>query len=237
MLGLIINTNRLTFAIPPNYLQEVIKLLNSNLHPNQRCFKVSEAQKLTGKLARLAEGANWVFHLLSHLYLLIAYALFENKRLQTESSAEFRDIVLAIQINAFATPCKDLAQHTSFAMKHAAKRTHHASYQYNINRTMCYKIEFFCDKLKLDSGIEWEMPIAHLIPQTPFATTIGDSLLEGTGGFSITLGFWWHIRFPDEVVQHTLQFKTNNNNSMLVLINVLEFVTVIINYCAALHVV
>jgi hypothetical protein len=122
-------------------------------------------------------------------------------------------------------------------MKHAAKRTHHASYQYNINRTMCYKIEFFCDKLKLDSGIEWEMPIAHLIPQTPFATTIGDSLLEGTGGFSITLGFWWHIRFPDEVVQHTLQFKTNNNNSMLVLINVLEFVTVIINYCAALHVV
>jgi hypothetical protein len=74
-------------------------------------------------------------------------------------------------------------------MKRAAKLTHHASYQYNINRTMHYKIEFFCNKLKPDSGIEWEMPIAHLIPRTPFATTIGDSLLEGTGGFSITLGF------------------------------------------------
>jgi hypothetical protein len=37
-----------------------------------------------------------------------------------------------------------------------------------------------------------------------FATTIGDSLLEGAGGFSTTLGFWWHSRFPDEVVQHTL---------------------------------
>ncbi len=125
---------------------------------------MSEAQKLTGKLAHLAKGANWVFHLLSHLYLSIAYALSENKRLLTKSSAEFHDIVLAIQTNAFITPCKDLSRHTSFAMKCAAKLTHHASYQYNINRTMRYNIEFFCNKLKPDSGIKWKMPIAHLIP-------------------------------------------------------------------------
>jgi hypothetical protein len=118
-------------------------------------------------------------------------------------------------------------------MKRAAKLTHHASYQYNMH----YKIEFFCDKLKPDSGIKWETLIAHLIPRTPFATTIGDSLLEGAGGFSITLGFWWHIWFPDKVIQRTPQFKTSNDNGMLVLINILEFMTVIINYCAALHVV
>jgi hypothetical protein len=122
-------------------------------------------------------------------------------------------------------------------MKRAAKLTHHASYQYNINRTMRYKIKFFCNKLKPDSGIKWEMPIAHLIPQMPFATTIRDSLLEGAGEFSVTLGFWWHIYFPDKKVQRTLRFKTSNDDSMLMLINVLEFVTVIINYCAALHVV
>ncbi len=58
MLGLIINTNRLTVAIPAKYLQEVLNLLNSTWCPNQRCFKVSEAQKLTGKLARLAKGTN-----------------------------------------------------------------------------------------------------------------------------------------------------------------------------------
>jgi hypothetical protein len=54
MLGLIIDTNRLTVAIPAKYLQEVLDLLNSTWHPNQHPFKVSEAQKLTGKLARLA---------------------------------------------------------------------------------------------------------------------------------------------------------------------------------------
>jgi hypothetical protein len=187
MLGLIINTNRLTVPIPAKYHQEILDLLNSNWHSNQRCFKVSEAHKLTGKLARLAKGANWVFHLLSHLYSSIAYALFKNKRLLTKSSAEFRDIVLAIQTNAFVTPCKDLTRHTSFAMMRAAKLTHHASYQYNINKTMHHKIKFFCDKLKPDLGIEWETPIAHLIPQMRFATTIGDNLLEGAGGFFTTL--------------------------------------------------
>ncbi len=49
-------------------------------------------------------------------------------------------------------------------MKRAANLTHHVSYQYNINKTIGLKIEFFCNKLKPDSCIEWEMPIAHLIP-------------------------------------------------------------------------
>jgi hypothetical protein len=120
-------------------------------------------------------------------------------------------------------------------MKRTAKLTHHASYQYNINNTMHYEIKFFCDKLKPDSGIKWEMPIAHLIPRMPFAMTIRDSLLEDAGGFTITLGFWWHICFWDEVVQHTLQFRSNNDGSMLVSIKVLKFVTVIINYSATLH--
>jgi hypothetical protein len=113
MLGLIIYTYRLTVAIPAKYLQEVLDPLNSSWYPNQHCFKVSEAQKLRGKPAHLAKGANWVSHLLSHLYSSIAYALSKNKRLLTESSAEFRDIVLAIRTNAIVTPCKDLAQHTS----------------------------------------------------------------------------------------------------------------------------
>jgi hypothetical protein len=100
-----------------------------------------------------------------------------------------------------------------------------------------YEIDFFCNKLKPDSGIQWEAPIAHLIPQTLFAMTIGDSLLEGARGFSTTLGFWWHICFRDEVVQRKLQFRSNNDDGMLVLINVLKFVMVIINNFAALHVV
>ncbi len=35
--------------------------------------------------------------------------------------------------------------------------------QYNINKIMRPKLDFFCDKLKPDSGIDWETPIAHPI--------------------------------------------------------------------------
>jgi hypothetical protein len=79
-----------------------------------------------------------------------------------ESSQEDRDILLSIETGFFFTSRKDLARHTSFAMKRAARLTHHSSYQYNINRTMCAEIEFFCDNLKPKSGIEWETSIAHL---------------------------------------------------------------------------
>jgi hypothetical protein len=66
-LGLIIDTNQLTVAIPLKYMKKVCDQLDSTWHPNRCRFKVSEAQKFTGKLAHLAEGAIWVFYLLSHL--------------------------------------------------------------------------------------------------------------------------------------------------------------------------
>jgi hypothetical protein len=67
--------------------------------------------------------------------------------------------------------------------------------------------------------------------------TIGNCSLNGAGGFLIALEFWWHITFPEKVIQHTLCFKSNNADGALILIDILEFITVIINYCSALHVV
>jgi hypothetical protein len=67
-------------------------------------------------------------------------------------------------------------------------------------------------------------------------TTFGDSSLEGAGGYSISLGYWWHLSFPDEVIQRTLMHKKDNKDGQLISINVLKYVTVIINYCASLHV-
>ena len=71
----------------------------------------------------------------------------------------------------------------------------------------------------------------------PIFTTFGDSCLKGAGGYSLSLGFWWHLPFPEEVKLRTLLHKRDNADSLLISINILEFVTVIINYCAALHMV
>jgi hypothetical protein len=178
MLGLIIDTNKLTISIPYKHLKEVLDILNFTWHPNRCCLKVSKAQKFTGKLAWLTEGENWVFHLLSHLYSLIVHALSKNRKFLMESSCEFQDIIKNLRTGAFLIHCKDLARHALFAMKRAAKMMHHALYRNNINKTICHELKFFRDKLKTDLGINWETPIAHLIPHTPFATTIGNSSLN-----------------------------------------------------------
>jgi hypothetical protein len=71
----------------------------------------------------------------------------------------------------------------------------------------------------------------------PAFITFGDSYLKGAGGYSLSLGFWWHLPFPEEVKLRTLLHKQDNADSRLISINVLKFVTVIINYCAAPHMV
>jgi hypothetical protein len=200
LLGLVINSYKLTVGIPDTYVCKVLLLLN-NTWPGRKQFMVLEAQKLTGKLGHLAQGATWTFHLLSHLYALIAYALSKNKSLLLESSKEFQNIILLLKMGTYLGTPNNKAKHISFVMRQAAKLVHHAKYRYNITKTMHQEIEFFSKKLQPSSSILWETPIAHIIPRMFLATAFGDSCLEGAGGYSISLGFWWHLPFPKKVIQ------------------------------------
>ncbi len=75
MLGLLVDTNRMTVGITNNYFKKVHNLLRL-WDPTQRFFQVSDMQTLVGKLTRLGEGAPWVFKLMSHLYTLCACVCF-----------------------------------------------------------------------------------------------------------------------------------------------------------------
>jgi hypothetical protein len=78
---------------------------------------VKEAQELTGKVGHLAKGANWVFHLLTHLYSSIEYALSENKRFLEDSSPEFQNLIKSLRSGHFFYNVKDQICHISFAIK------------------------------------------------------------------------------------------------------------------------
>jgi hypothetical protein len=64
----------------------------------------------------------------------------------------------------------------------------------------------------------------------------GNSCLVGAEGYSNSLGFWWHLPFLEEGIQQTLIHKKSNKDGLFISCNILEFVMVIINYCASLHV-
>jgi hypothetical protein len=106
MLGLVIDTNRMTISVPDNNIQSVCLLIDSTWHTHRQQFTVKEAQELTGKLGHLAKGANWVFHLLTHLYASIAYALSENIRFLADSSPEFQTLIKSLHSDYFFLQCQ-----------------------------------------------------------------------------------------------------------------------------------
>ena len=67
-----------------------------------------------------------------------------------------------------------------------------------------------------DSSVKWSSPIAHLLPRVHDAVAAGDSSLRAAGGWSTDLGFWWHLEWPEEVVQRTLLYLKNNKQGQFI---------------------
>jgi len=131
-----------------------------------------------------------VHHLMTHLYASIAYGLAKNKRLLTELSQEFCEVVESLCSGSFPCLATDMTRHIFFALKKAARMVHHSKYKFIISLSMRQEIEFFRNKIQPNLSILWETPITHVIPCTPTATTFEDSSLERAYGYSIKLGFW-----------------------------------------------
>ena len=235
VLGLRVDTNMLTVGITPEYRNQVSQLLNESWPISRRIFKVADIQKLVGKLARLGEGAPWIYKIMSHIYTSLAFALKQNKELLLTCSPKFHEIVGDIERKQFSGSQSEFARELNFALKTAAKMVNHYKQIYVINETMRAEIDFIRQALADNSGISFEVPIGLIIPRTPTASLFGDSSLRACGGYSTTLRVWWYIPFPDEIVHRTLLHMKNNENETFISINCLEYVTIIINYCAAIY--
>jgi hypothetical protein len=68
LLGLVCNSRTLTAGITADYRAELLELLNRTWHKARKSFNIHELEVIVGKCARLGEGANWVFHLMTHMY-------------------------------------------------------------------------------------------------------------------------------------------------------------------------
>jgi len=237
-LGLRYDTVTMTKGTTPEYRDDVRDILENDWPQTRTHFTAKDAQKLVGKLARLAKGARWVFHILSHMYDQIAVALAANKRFLAASSKEFRQLVSMItrNQNGHGQIARNTARITSFALKRAAQLVHRSRQRYLITAEMRDDLEFFRHALRSDSGIPWSAPLAHIVKRTPFANLFGDSSLGAAGGYSISLSYWWHVPFPDDIVRRTLLYLKDDSSNTLISINALEFVTIILNYCAAITV-
>ena len=191
-------------------------------------------QVLVGKLARLAKGARWVFHILSHAYDQIALALASNYRMLHRHSSQFKALISCIKTDQMGKSklSQDSGRLVAFALKQASQLVHRSRSTYSISDFLREDIEFFRHALRKDSGIPWSPPLAHVILRTPLGIPFGDACLTGCGGYCTEVKFWWHLTFPPEIIHRTLICLRDDSAGNLISINALEFVTVILNYCA-----
>ena len=234
ILGLVVDTNEMTVRMSDEYLSEVQVLITEKWNCKRKFFCVNDMQKLVGKLARLGEAAPWVYKLMSHLYTSLASALKMNKQFLEKSSPSFRALCEQINKKQFNTCHSKLQKEVCFAMKQAAKMVNNHKVIYQINETMREELNLFAQALLASPNVEFSTPIAFIIPRTPSASIFGDSSLLACGGYSTTLKFWWHLDFRVEIISRTLLHISSEKDERFISINCLEYITIIINYCAAL---
>ncbi len=121
VLGLTINTNRMIVGITPEYCQQVLDLLTDTWPDTRRIFKVRDIQRLVGKIARLGEGAPWIFKIISHVYTFLAFAFKQNELLLHHCSPEFCEIVTKIKWKQFTGNQRRFAKELNFALKMVSK--------------------------------------------------------------------------------------------------------------------
>ncbi len=125
ILGLPVDTNRLTVAITQEYQDQVSELTTLHCPISWQIFKVTDIQKLVSKLDQLGEGAPWIYKTMSHIYISLAFALRQNKELLLVCSPTFCEIVGNIQRGNYFGSHSKIARGLNFALKAVARMVNH----------------------------------------------------------------------------------------------------------------
>ena len=78
LLGLLVNTQEMTFSISDEFRRETLALLTTIWHHRRESFTVKELELLVGKLGCIAQAYRPIYFFMSHLYSSLAFALREN---------------------------------------------------------------------------------------------------------------------------------------------------------------
>ena len=231
LLGLEIDTHRLTVAIT----KEKIHVMNQKVkafHKSRKRFLIKEGVELLGTLEFAACYSPWFRHLFISLRQSINVSLSQAQN-AVKNSEYF--VKMVHQMSLFAEHDIDRKnQYLRYVDKALAKKAYSSKVNVNITRAMRNDFDIIHEITTEENFHLWRTPIAHLIERVPDFTSFGDSCLEGAGGFSTELNFWWYMSWPEEVKKISKQaliIKCDKEQNIS--INLREFAAIIINYAAA----
>ena len=227
-LGSTIDTRRLRMDMTDERRQGILKLLKSTWGPRRRSFTISEAATLLGIMMDASRSCRWGIFLFIELQQTLLRMLRKNHQrlLATES---YRQLIESLgDTTVIATPSKYrwFSQKVGQAMWASKAATF-------FNHDLRQEIEFVTKSFEENQSVRWSSPIALLIKREPSYTAWGDACLEGAGGFSLELKFWWALEWPEDIRLRTLNQLEKGDRS-LISINLLEYATVVIGLAATI---
>ena len=232
VIGVEIDTRRLAVRTPVEYVAATVVLLSSTWHDSRYVFTVLDVETLTGRLGYIAETAPWLRFMMSHLHTSIARALKANN---VHLICTRRDFRLLLQ-TAKTVPLNDRdSRRARFAASKAAKAVHHSRVKHRITIPMRRELALIRTALSSDWISMWR-PLGHFVKRSPSAIGDSDSSLHAAGGYSLDMGYWWYMEWPEEIRRCTLKFVYSDEHGNLVSINALEYASLIVNFVAATYV-
>ena len=230
-LGYLINTRTMYVSFPQEKFDSMILVLQ-DWHTKRKSYTIKQAARLAGSLEFFASVSPWIRFLTTSLKHSILLALRKN----TKDISVNKDMQSSISDSQLLGKNFDEILRKNYALSHVLRSIWSKTTRFFITKPLREEIKLLTYIFKNRSKYPIGAPIAHIIERSPDFNARGDACLEGAGGYSSDLKFWWFIEWPQKILNKTLnsfQRKYKNLKGNIVSINLLEYATIIISYAAA----
>ena len=130
ILGQIVNTRRMDVKTPPEFIANMILLLDKLFSPHQKVFRLQDIKSIMGKLGHISSTAPWLRFLLPDLYAEIAKCLGSHRDHLFMTNKQFRTL---LQLHQDPTAPRN---HRTFTIAKTAKAVHSLQHQHFISKPL-----------------------------------------------------------------------------------------------------
>ena len=234
-LGYLIDTRKMYVSFSNEKFVAMLQVLD-DWHKKRKSYTIKQAARLAGSLEFFASVTPWIRFITTSLKHSIVLALQKNTR-DISEDASMRTSLSDSQL--LGKTFEELLR-KNYALSHVLRSIWNKSTRFFISKPLREELKLLTFIFKNKTKFSIGAPIAHIVPRDPDFNARGDACLEGAGGYSFDLKFWWFVKWPQNVVNKTLihfNKKYKNLKGHIVSINLLEYATILISYAASITIV
>ena len=231
-LGYRVNTRTMSVGFSPVRISALADLL-LQWSSRRKSYTIKEAAKLAGLLEFIASVSTWVRFLTVSLKHAILMALRCNTSF-VQRNPKYSTMIADTHL--LSTDI-DTIRKKDFAISKIMQQIWNTKKRFHITNALKKELKLLYYLFSNPDTFPFTSPIAHIIDRASDFQAKGDACLDGAGGYSTDLSFWWFVEWPDYVKRKTIKYFIkyyHGVQSTRLSINLLEYVAIIISFAAAI---